>query len=303
MIKSRSQPQIPASNIISSGGELAAQHPFRFNVVSIDDSLKRATVSVNKNSQILKSDSISDTLPIIGKNIGLDFRYGYKIWIEVLFDSSRNPIMGFVKTGPKWTATTLDSTGASAEVYPDCVEMIGRQDIAAKTTEVDALISYISTVETLSNTELDYQVDNGVITQETYSSLLSTSSEQFQNYRTILREYKTNLSKFFTAAPSQQWKKLFRLYKLIGYTTKDPSRTIQAANLYFPSEGSATNPAVPQSVEKSDYRLVQCLDSDLIVVDSWHLGIYPSKSLIQYSRPVHQFYIDGELEEEINANS
>lgn len=303
MIKSRSQPQIPASNIISSGGELALQHPFRVNIVSIDDVSKNCSVSVNRNSQILKSESITDTLPLVGKNIGLSLPYGHKIWLEVIFDSSRNPIMGFIKVGTKWTATTRNSSGAAQEIYPDCVEMIGRNDLTSKITEVDGMISYLSTVETLSNNELEYQVDNGVITSEAYSSLLSLSSEQFNTYRSTLRKYKADLPKFFSAAPSQQWKKLFRLYRLIGYTTKDPSRTIPATKLYFPTDGSAVAPAVPTSSEKSDYRIVQSLDSDLLVVNSWHLDIYPSKTLIPFSRPVHQFYIDGELEEEINADS
>jgi hypothetical protein len=303
MIKSRSKPQIPASNLIVSGGQLDYQHPFKLNIVSIDDAQKMGSVSVNRNSHILKSDSILDTLPIVGKDIAVELPYGHKIWIEVLFDSSRVPVMGFVKAGPKWTATTLDSQGSPQEVYPEGVEMISRTDLAAKTLEVDFLISYVSTVQSLSNDELQYRLNNGLLTQEDYSSLLSLSAEQFDSYRSILREYKADLPTFFSAAPSQQWKKLFRLYKLIGYSTKDESRALQANKLYFPNEGSSTTPAVPQSTEKADYRIAQCLHTDLQVVSSWHLDIYPSKALIPCGRPVHSFFIDGESEEEINANS
>lgn len=301
MIKSRSQPQLPPSNRITSGGDVIVQSPFKLNIVSINDASKKCSVSVNPNSQILKSDDILDTVDLIGKNLPLDFPYGSKIWLEVFFDSSRAPVMALIKTGAKWTGQVKNSNGELQDVYPSCVEMISRQDVTAKTSEIDSEISYLTTLENLSNDELSYQVNNGVITQEQYSQLLSQSSQQFNTHRQTLRDYKSNLSRFFSAAPSQQWKKLFKLYKLIGYSTKDPSGKIPGQNLFFANDGAAIQPSVPQAEPKSNYKIVQCLDSDLLVVNSWHLDIYPSKSLAQYGRPIHTFYIGQETEEEINA--
>jgi len=303
MIKSRSQPQLPASNKITSGGELLSQHPFRLNISSINDTLKKCSVSVNPNSQILKSDDVLDTVDLLGKNLSLDFPYGHKIWLEVFFDSSRAPVIGMIKTGAKWEGQVKNSSGVLEDVYPSCVEMISRQDIVAKTSELDSEIAYITTIQGLSDNELEYQADNGIITSDQYSQLLSLSSSLFDAHRATMRQYKSDLSRFFSAAPSQQWKKLFKLYRLIGYSTKDPSAKIPGSKLFFSNEGAPTAPAVPQAEQKSDYKIVQCLDSDLLVVNSWHLDIYPSKSFMQYSRPVHTFYIGQDTEEQTNVGS
>lgn len=301
MIKSRSTPQNPSSNLVISGGESAPSFPFKTSIVSLDDTSKECSVLVALNSHVLKSQNILDFVDILGKNLKLSMPYGHKIWLETLFDANRVPVVGFIKTGPKWPAKVKNSSGALQDVYPNCEEFISRDDIAAKAGEIDALITYVSTLKGLSEDELEFQHDNGIITQSEYQVLLSKSGPAFDRYRTVLAEYKAGLSKFFVAAPSNSWKKLFRLYSLIAYTTKDLSGNIAGNKAFFSNQGSPITPAVPQAVKSNDYRVVQCLNSDLILQDSWYNNSYPSKIMVPYNRGVHTFYDGQQTEEDKNA--
>jgi hypothetical protein len=296
MIKSRPIPQNPSTELILSKEKSQISHSFKISITSLDNASKECSVSVESNSFIVKSQSILDRVDVLGKNLELKLPYKHKIWLEVLFDANRIPVLGLIKTGIKWDATVKSSSGDSQKIYPNCEEFISRSDITDKTVEVDRLISYIDTLKESSDKELDFQVESGLITKQQYDDAVKLSNPTFEKYKTILKEYKASMSKFFVSSPSQSWKKLFRLYYLIGYTTKDLKGAF-GSRAYFSNEGSSSSPQVAQTSKTNDYKIVQCANSDLILQDSWYNSTYPSKILVPYSRAVHPFF-DGQNMEE-----
>ena len=301
MIKSRPALQNPPSNLKISGGELVSNHPFKISVISLDNVTKECSILVNLHSHVLASQDVLDKVEVLGKNLKLSFPYGSKVWFEILFDRDRNPVVGFVRVGNKWAAKTKNSSGVLQDVYPNCEEFISKDDLVAKLADLDVLISYVDELKTKSAEELLFQKNNGIITQSQYQVLTANSEPAFARYKTILQNYKTELPKFFEAAPSASWKKLFRLYYLIGYSTKDMSGAVPGSIAYFSNEGSSTTPDVPQAVKPSSYKVIQCANSDLLLQDSWYNNSYPSKILVPFGRAVHTFYDGQETEEDKNT--
>jgi hypothetical protein len=242
-----------------------------------------------------------DDVDTLGKNLKLSLPYGHKIWGEILFDKDRNPVVCFIRTGTKWSAKTKTSSGVDQDVYPNCEEFISREDLPTKSADIDSLISYTDELKIKSQEELLFQKQNGLISEIQYQVLVKNTEPAFGKYKTTLQEYKANLSKFFVGAPALSWKKLFRLYFLIGYTTKDRSGGVEGYNVYFSNEGSTASPAVPQASEQSSYKVVQCASSNMVLQDSWYNNSYPSKILVPTYSSVHTFYKGQSTEESQNT--
>lgn len=301
MIKSRLIPQNPPLDLKVKSLEFSNPHPFKVSIISIDDISKLCSISVNANSQVLKSQNILDKLDILGKNLELEFPYGSKVWLETLFDRNREPVLGLIRVGNYWPAMVNNSSGVRELVYPKCEEFISKSDLESKIAEMEGVLVYLDQLKELSAAELLFQKDNGIITVSQYQVALGQADAGFEKRKTSIREYKADLPKFFTAAPSATWKKLFKLYTLIAYTTKDNSAAIPGASAFFSKQGSTTTPAVPQVTPENSYRIVQCAHSDYLLQDSWYNDSYPSKVLVPCPRPVHTFYDGQETEEDKNT--
>ena len=301
MIKSRPTPQNPPSNLQIAPGGLVLVHPFKASIISIDNVEKICSISINRFSNVVKSQSVLDNLDILGRNLKLNFPYGSKCWLEILFDRNREPVIGFIRVGNKWVSTVRDSKGASTEIYPKCEEFISKLDLTDKVAEIDALISYIDELKTSSQAELLFQKNNGVITESQYQVANSSAETEFSKRKKSITEYKEEMPKFFSSAPSASWKKLFKIYLLIAYSTKDTSSAMPGSSAYFSKEGSAKTPDVPQAAAENSYRIVQCAHSDFLLQDSWYNDSYPSKVLVPCPRPVHTFYDGQETEEDKNT--
>lgn len=299
MIKSRLIPQNPPLDLKIKSLEFSNPHPFKASIISIDDVSKLCSISVNAHSQVLKSQNILDHLDILGRNLALESPYGSKIWLETLFDRNREPVIGIIKVGNYWNSTVNNSSEVPELVYPKCEEFISKSDLSVKTGEMDDLLLYIDQLKELSSAELLFQSDNGIITASQYQLALSQIDSGFEKRKNSIREYKADLPKFFASAPSPSWKKLFKLYTLIAYTTKDNSASVPGVSALFSKQGSTVTPEVPQVTAENSYRIVQCAHSDFLIQDSWYNDSYPSKVLVPCPRPVHTFY-DGQTTEEDN---
>lgn len=292
------------SNHILTAGKVVPSTPFKAYITGVNDAEKTATVRIARYSAILKSLDINDRLPIMGLDIDLTIRYGDKIWVEVFYDKNLTPVFGVLKTGNKWDAQVVNpetTSGQTIKVYPKEHEFITKKDITRKLSDVDSTLSVINSYRDESLAIFAYRNNTGQISDAQYDDYVDAVNANYQLIKTSITEYKKNLNQFFSAAPTATWKKLFRTFTLICYTTHDNNLDLDASTI-SPTPQPETPSDVPQASQQNVFRLVQCLYSDLYLADMCYDNRYPARIPIAYHRPIYYFVEDGKVEDESNTS-
>lgn len=274
--------------------------PFKIFAYSSDSPF---SIKISNLSNLLNSPSLDDKVVIAGLNCPITIQYGNKIWLEVFYDKNLSPVAAIIKTGNKWPAKTrnVSNNQELLEVYPNEFEFISKYDLADKAAEIQATISSVTAFKTNVIEELDLSKYFGIITQDEYSSYLEEINTNYDNARNNLTDLQNNLNNFFSASPIATWKKLFRTYLLLGYTTKNMSEGADGINFIVQDTRTQSDPSIPQASKPSSFRLVSCWNSDILLADFCYQNKYPAKTPIAMHRAVNFYSINGQNEEDKNT--
>ncbi len=285
------------------GGRAPDPTPFRVYVMAVDDGDQSSDVRVSRYSAILGSPDVNDIVPLIGIDLKLNIKYGDKIWVEVFYDKNLVPVFGIINKGHKWSSTVVNpaQTNETVLTYPNEHEFITKADMVGKLADLDGIIALVNTYQAASIAELTYRKNVGIITADTFNDLQSTATTQYQRVKDLITDYKKNMNKFFDAAPQVNWRKLFRTYTLIAYTTHDTNLDLDGTGIDPRPPLNTTTPTIPQASQQVFYRLVQCLTSDLYLADMCFQNRYPAKIPVPYHRPVYYFNDNGKVEDTVNT--
>lgn len=298
-------PVVPSRRSIT-GGAAPSSTPFRVYVMAVDNSNQTADIRISRYSAVLSTLDINDRLPIIGIDLKLNIEYGDKVWLEIYYDRNLSPVFALINTGPKWTATVVNPGQSNANqttaIYPKEHEFIVKQDISSKLTELDDVIALVATYKTAATDELGYRKNVGIITETQHTELIEAVDEQYQNVENLIKEYKKNMNKFFESAPTSVWRKLFRTYTLVAYTTHEPNLDLEGTSVDPTPPAATETPDVPTATDQISYRIVQCLNTDLYLADMCYQNRYPAKLPVPYHRPVYRFEEEGKIEDDVNTN-
>ncbi len=212
----------PTTSREVSGGPAPFFTPFRIYIVKVNDD-KSCTIRISRYSSVLNSPNIKDTITLVGVDIEMDISYSDKVWLEVFYDRNLVPIFGIINSGPKWAAQTANpaNTTELQDVYPEELEFITHNDLTAKVADLDLVNASIISFQNQALTQLSFQKDVGILTQTQYADLVTATNDAYNTLKTTLVTYKKDMNQFFQNAPTGTWKKLFRTFTLIGYTTYD----------------------------------------------------------------------------------
>lgn len=304
MASQKSQPLlITPSNRALQGGSATEPEPFQIYVMATNHSDQSADVRVSRYSALLASPDIRDRVPIVGIDLKINIKYGDKMWLEVFYDLNLVPVFAIINKGKKWAAKTVNPAQSSTvvDVYPKQHEFITKLDITTKIAEIEAVSAIIVTYKAATAAELLYRSNVGVLSAKEYTDYTDALDTQYQQVQDLISAYKSNLSQFFQSAPTALWKKLFRTYTLIGYTSYEANVDLNGITIYPNPPAPATSSGVPQATKQVSYKIVQCLQSDLYLADMCYQNRYPAKLPIPYHQPVYYFTYDGKVEETVNT--
>jgi len=283
---------LPAGVETVKGGESRDVSPFAVSIINNSPNIQ---VKVSRFSAILKSPNIKDKLNLIGVNVPMDIQYGDKIWLEIFYDRNLSPVFGLINYGKKWGAQTYTPSG-SVDVYPNELELITKNDLSSKIDELGSTTSLVNDVYQKAYEEITDEFRGGFITQSQQDALHSGLQAAFNVINDNIIKYKQDMNQFFVAAPNATYKKLFRSYTLIAYTTKDMNGELEGLIARPPNIGSPSQGGVNTSTEDASFKIVQTLATDLLLADICHQNRYPAKLPIPYHRAPYYFVYDGKEE-------
>lgn len=285
------------------GGSAPAPTPFRVSVIATNDANQTADIKISRYSSVLASPNISDKVPIIGVDLKINIAYADKLWLEIFYDRNLVPVFCLVNKGRKWASTVTNPTNSNEQVnvYPNELEFITKIDMSGKLADLETALTLVDTYRAAALEEVTYQKNTGVITEDSFSTLTEAIGVQYQTVSDLINDYKKNMNKFFEASPSGLWKKLFRTYTLIAYTTHETSAALEGQKISPRAPVEATTPTIPQVSEPIAYKIVQCLNNDLLLADMCFQNRYPAKIALPYHRPVYYFADNGKNEEAVNT--
>lgn len=284
-----------------NGGESSDPTPFRAYLLKSD--AQSTQVSISRYSSVLNSPDVRDRVTVIGVDAPITIAYGGKIWLETFYDRNLEPVFCIINSGPKWTAVTLDTANQTVEslVYPDELEFITKYDINNKIGELDATVERIGVLQQTVTDEVNLQKDMGFIDQERATEIIAGINEAYPRMATLVTEYKAQMNNFFSGAPTSIWKKLFRTYTPICYTTKDTNYKLDGVSASPGVVAPVVTPTVPTVTQDPIFKIVQQLNSDLLLVDICHQNRFPARLPIPYHRPVYNYVYEGRNEDEFNT--
>lgn len=272
-----------------------------FRITSISTLPEKIKVSVE--SYAFYEPNLASYVPIVGLDCPITVAYGNKVWVEFFYDRNLNPIIGVVKVGNKWLYKTANTANSQeiTEVYPSELELISKLDILRKLAEIDQTLIYVDSLKTLQEDEVNFNYNISLISQEQKDDYLARIATIYDDATERLNELKNNLNSYFAGAPTAIWKKLFRSFLLIGFTTKNMSLSRPGVSFFLPEDSTQQNPLVPVASQSNSYRLIQAWDSDVLLIDGIYQNRFPIKYPTPYHRAISYFSIDGEEEESINT--
>lgn len=271
-----------------------------FKIVGL--TIQPEKIRINSNSMAFLEPNLSSKVPIIGLDCPIEVEYGNKIWIEFFYDRTLTPLLGVVKVGNKWaykTANTANKTEL-VNVYPSEFEFISKYDVEnnSKLNEIQETIDYIEELRTLQEEEINFRFNYLFINEDEKNEYLVSMSEDFDIAVELLEDLKNNLSSYFGGSPTAIWKKLFRSFLLVGYSTKNLDKDRPGVDFFIPEDTIQENPEVPVAAESKNYRIIQCWNNDILFVDGIYQNRFPVKYPTIFHRGVSYFLIDGDEEEQ-----
>jgi len=273
----------------------ATSLPFEVSIVQGE------TVAVNPYSTLLSSFNVSQTVPIFGLSYPFSITYGQKIYLTTYFDTNQTPVFSRIMSDSTWkTATSSVAIGivsgnassASQNVYPNEMQFITKSDLNSVVADLN---NDVQTMGTYFSNEMNYlngQLSSGIISNAQFNLLSASLSTLTMQFTQTMQPYVQNFSKFFVGASSTQ-PKLFKLFKMIAYTTKDFTSSL-GGTLVVPTlpSGSGVSNAAFQS-----FNLVQCVTTDLMLVPTCYYNL-PAKVAIPWTRPVYPFTLPDKNNED-----
>ncbi len=279
-------------------------HPFQVSLYKVNDKVR---VTVNKYSFLLNSPDPTDLVTVIGLDVPVILLPTDKIWLETFYDRNLNPVFAIINSAPKWLAETADGDNIeeTTPVYPNQFEFISKIDLPNKISELDEVRNRVeglrtSEVDNVNNLRLQGYIDDGE-----KEDLLQQISDKYTDLDASVVAYQSAMSNFFTGAPINLWRKLFRTYTLISYPTKNLNNGLPGLVVAPTPEVPATNPAqgsIVTAEEDSTFKIVQCVRDSLLLVDYSYQNRFPARLPIPFPTPISPFIIDGENEEEVNTS-
>ncbi len=222
--------------------------------------------------------------------------YGDKIWLEIYYDRNLVPLLGIIDSGPKWTATIAGSIG-DIPVYPSELEFISKKDLTAKISEVENLSNRVNTIRTLAENEIISQFNSGFISEEEKTAQLEALAQSFDKIIDSITKYKQDMNQFFVAMPNAGFRRLFRTFTLIGYTTKNLDPGLDGIIASPPNEGTPELNGVNVASEDSSFKIVQAVTTDLLLADICYQNRYAARLPVPYHRPIYYFVHNNKDEE------
>ena len=282
------------------GAEAEDSTPFRAYLIEAGATPK---ISISRYSSVLNSTDIKDRVAVIGVDAPIEIRYGDKVWIETFFDRNLEPVFCMIGNGPKWDAVTLDTSSQTVEtlVYPDELEFITKYDIENKIEELQSAIDRIETLRLTVIDDVNSQKNMGFILEARANEIITAINEGYQGVTQLVQTYRGNMNGFFDGSPVSNWKKLFRTYTLICYTTKDTNYKLDGRCVSPGIVVPTTTPFIPTATPDPIFKIVQCLNSDLLLVDICHQNRFPARLPMPYHRPVYNFVYQGKNEDDENT--
>ena len=294
---------IQPTNRDVSGGPAPDGTPFRVILLGVNDANKSCKVKISPHSRVYASPDVKDTVLTVGLNLEHILLYGQKLWLETFYDKHLTPVFSIVTAGTKWQAKTVnpERNSETTDVYPDELEFITKFDLSNKVADLDDVILRLQAMKTSAIEELTYQKNTGLITEEVFADTVPRAELAYGAVQDSVNEYKANLNTFFDSAPTGLWRKLFRTFTLIAYTTRDMSNTLEGTIVSPRVAPPASAPTVPQASPQVDYRIIQCLHSDLLLAEYCYQSRYPARLPLPYHRPVYTYYDKGKEEDVTNT--
>jgi len=292
------------SNLDAKIGAALPPTPFRVYIVAVNDDDKSADVRISRYSSVLSSPDINDRLTLIGIDVKLNLKYPEKLWLEIFYDKNLSPVFGIVNKGVKWPARVVDTAhkDETLEIYPKEHEFITKADLEGKTRSLSATLALVNQYERATSAELHYRRNTGVIADNELSALQTAATNKYSEIRAVIYKYANSMNRFFDAAPSAVWRKLFRTYTLIAYTTHDKDTDLEGSVVRPKiSAETATQAGVNKATLQTDYKIVQCLNTDLYLTEICYQNRYPARLAMPFHRPVYYFNDAGKVEETTNT--
>ncbi len=274
-----------------------------FRIYSSAPTAIDVNVRISSYSRIFNSPNLNDVVQLIGCNLKFKVKYAEKIWLEIFYDKNLTPVFGIINHGNKWTTKTVNPSNKNQLnfLYPNEMDFITKYDLVNKIADLDNTVNNIQDMKASAIAEITYQNNVGIIPSDQFNAYNASLEKQYSEVITKVKDYKNSINNFFSDAPSQVWKKLFRTYTLIGYTTKDFNNNLDGIEISPPIEIPSSTPSVPTATPKVNYKIVQCLDNDLLLADMSYQNRYPARLPMPYHRSVYYYPIDGKEEEAVNT--
>ncbi len=282
------------------GSDSQDSTPFRAYLLEVGTP---SVVSISRYSAVLNSTDVRDRVTVIGVDAPININYGDKVWLETFYDRNLQPVFCIVNSGTHWPAVTLDTEDQTIQsvVYPDELEFITKFDLNNKIIELEATVNRVGELRQAVTDNTNLQKDMGFIDQAKATEILTGIESGYTAIAALVTNYKAQMNNFFAGAPTSIWKKLFRTYTLICYTTKDTNYKLDGQCISPGVPVPATQPAVPTATKDPMFKLVQCLNSDLLLIDICHQNRFPARLPIPYHRPVYNYFYDNQNEDVRNT--
>ena len=253
--------------------------PFSINVVG-------QTVNINPYSSLVYKENTRQIPKIFGLGFDFDIDYGDKLFLEVYFDDVLNPLAPRIRNDRRWTDLTVSILNASnsetdVHVYPSELDIIQKKDLSARKDQITEDITSADTEYSDKINQIQQDIDDENISAEDGAKLIAYYQDISDNYQTELTSVLSKIPSYFSG--NFATKKLFRSFKMIGFTTRNLSSDL-GGQIIFPSDGS------------KEFQLVPCLDTNLFLADSATSGI-PIKTFVPWTKPIYSYLIDGQEED------
>lgn len=291
----------PTKRPVYEGAPALDSKPFRiYSFAPLDETVD---IRISRYSNVILSPGVKDRLYVIGLDLKINIEYGDKVWLEVFYDKNLEAVFGIISSGPKWLAKTVNTASISTltDVYPNELEFISKYDLTNKIAEINLVKNSITAMQNSAIEEVTYQKNVGIISQEQFTDFVTAINNGYGDAQERVDEYKSAMNAFFTGSPTATWKKLFRTYTMIGYTTRDMAANLGGIAVFPPPQVPSTTPVVPTASEQVPYQIVQCVNTDLYLADISFENRYPAKLPMPYHRPVYPFIVEGKNEDTLNT--
>ncbi len=294
-IRNNIQPEPKGVPVITPTTQNAS--PFLVIRNSVDAPNQKAKVFVSPYSVLMDNFSATSSVPIAGLEYIFSIEYGDKIWLETFYDFDLNPSFSRIQKGKRWSSSSLNSSGLPIESYPSYFEYITHRDINNK---IVLLEDFYSGLDSTKNGILDlYQdyLDFKYISQEKFTIKQQELNSLYQSLKDGVRGYINDFNNFFINGVGT--KKLFRTFTLLAYTTKNFDGFLDGSFINIPIKITAQG-EIPQSQSNNNIKLVQCVFSNLLCIDTVFNNSYAAKIPVPFTSPVNKFVnLDGDIEDDL----